>query len=78
LDDVFLALMVDCLGISLNIGMVFYYYAIIFSIQVFLCYELGGKYKGIHPHHSLHHFFFISFIIQEFAKRSIRAYTLLA
>jgi hypothetical protein len=30
LDDVFLALMVDCLGISLDLGMVFYYYAIIF------------------------------------------------
>jgi hypothetical protein len=37
LDDVFLALMVDYLGISLDLGMVFYYHAIIFSIQVLLC-----------------------------------------
>jgi hypothetical protein len=37
LDDVFLAFMVDCLGISLDLGMVFYYYAIIFSSQVLLC-----------------------------------------
>jgi hypothetical protein len=56
LDDVFLSLVVDYLGISLDLGMVFYYYAIIFSSQVLLCWELGGKYKGIHPHHSIHHF----------------------
>jgi hypothetical protein len=37
LDDAFLALMVDFLGISLDLGMVFYYYGIIFSIQVLLC-----------------------------------------
>ena len=30
LDDVFLDFMVDCLGISLDLAMVFYYYAIIF------------------------------------------------
>ena len=31
LEGYFLALVVDCLGISLDLGMVFYYYAIIFS-----------------------------------------------
>ena len=30
LEGYFLALVVDCLGISLDLGMVFYYYAIIF------------------------------------------------
>jgi hypothetical protein len=37
LDDVFLSLVVDCLGISLDLGMVFYYYAIVFQSQVLLC-----------------------------------------
>jgi hypothetical protein len=33
LEGYFLALVVDCLGISIDLGMVFYYYAIIFSIS---------------------------------------------
>jgi hypothetical protein len=37
LDDVFIDLMVDYLSISLDLGMVFYYYIIIFSSQVLLC-----------------------------------------
>ena len=37
LDDAFLALPVIYLGISLDLGMVFYYYAIIFQVQVLLC-----------------------------------------
>ena len=37
LDDAFLALVVTCLGISLDLGMVFYYYAIIISSSNVLC-----------------------------------------
>ena len=37
LDDAFLALVVICLGISLDLGMVFYYYAIIISSSSVLC-----------------------------------------
>jgi hypothetical protein len=37
LDDAFLALVVICLGISLDPGMVFYYYAIIISSSSVLC-----------------------------------------
>jgi hypothetical protein len=48
--------MVDYLSIFLDFGMVFYSYAIILSSQGLLCYELGGKYKDIHLHHSLHDF----------------------
>jgi hypothetical protein len=78
LDDAFLALVVICLGISLDLVMVFYYYVIIISSSSVLCSELGGKYKGIHPHHSFHHCYLLHLIDQGFAKRSIRAYTLLA
>jgi hypothetical protein len=64
LDDVFIALMVDCLSISLDLGMVFTLLLSFSSSQVLLCKELGGKYKGIHPHHNLHHFIcFISLIL---------------
>jgi hypothetical protein len=56
LDDAFLALMVGCLSISLDLVMVFTLLLSFYSNQVLLCYELGGKYKGIHPHHSIHHF----------------------
>jgi hypothetical protein len=37
LDDACLAHVVIYLGISLDLGMVFYYYAIIFQVQVFFC-----------------------------------------
>ena len=37
LEGYFLALLVNCLGISLDLGMVFYYNAIIFQVQVLLC-----------------------------------------
>ena len=37
LDDAFLALVVICLGISLDLAMFFYYYAIIISSSNVLC-----------------------------------------
>ena len=36
LEGLSLAIVVDYLGISLDLGMVFYYYAILFSSQVLL------------------------------------------
>jgi hypothetical protein len=37
LDDAFLALVVICLGISHDLGMIFYYYTIIISSSSVLC-----------------------------------------
>jgi hypothetical protein len=54
LEGYFLALVVDCLSISLDLGMVLTLLLSFYSSQALLCLELGGKYKGIHPHHSLH------------------------
>jgi hypothetical protein len=47
--------MVVCLSFFLELVSFLHCAIIIVQVKVILL-EHGGKYKGIHPHHSLHHF----------------------
>jgi hypothetical protein len=61
LEGFALAFMVVCLRFFLELVSFFYIVlSFIAQIKVNLL-ELGGKYKGIHPHHSIHHFMLICY-----------------
>ena len=57
LEGFSLAFMVVCLSFFLELVSFLHCAIIIVQVKVILL-EHGGKYKGIHPHHSLHHFMF--------------------
>jgi hypothetical protein len=61
LEGFSLAFMVVCLSFFLEL-VSFFYIVLSFVAQVKVnLLELGGKYKGIHPYHSLHHFMLICY-----------------